>query len=169
MKVLIFGASGSGKTYFSSKLRSLGIKAIDADLIDSLSSWYDGSGNKVKYPEDADKEFLDNHEFLWDKEILKRYLDKNPNIYLFGLSGNIFEMLDLFDKVYFLKADPELLRERLTHGSRENPMGKTEYQRQAVINYAQILEQKAKELAIEFIDASLTPKEILEHLKSDMI
>lgn len=101
--------------------------------------------------------------FFGDKEILKRYLDKNPNIYLFGLSGNIFEMLDLFDKVYFLEADPELLRERLTHGSRENPMGKTEYQRQAVINYAQILEQKAKELAIEFIDASLTPKEILEH------
>lgn len=65
MKVLIFGASGSGKTYISSKLRPLGIKAIDADLIDSLSSWYDGSGNKVKYPEDADKEFLDNHEFLW--------------------------------------------------------------------------------------------------------
>lgn len=165
MKILIFGPSGSGKTYVSAKLREIDVNAVDADLIEGLSSWYDGQRNKVKYPEDADQDFLDNHEFLWDKDFLKDYLNKNPDIYLFGLSGNIFDMLDLFDKVYFLKVDHELLKDRLIHESRENPMGKTEYQRRAVINYAKMLEEKSKELGIEFIDATLTPEEIYKQLQ----
>ncbi|MDO8551220.1 MAG: hypothetical protein Q7S03_00865 [bacterium] len=144
MKILIFGPSGSGKTYVSQKLRDLGVNAVDAD-----------------------QEFLDNHEFLWDKEFLKNYLDKNLDIYLFGLSGNIFQMLDLFDKVYFLKIDNELLKARLIHESRENPMGKTEYQRQAVVNFAKMLEEKSKELGIEFIDATNTPEQIFQQIKSD--
>lgn len=85
MKILIFGPSGSGKTYVSAQLRGMGVNAVDADLIEGLSSWYNGQRNKVKYPEDADQEFLDNHEFLWDKDFLRDYLDKNPDIYLFGL------------------------------------------------------------------------------------
>lgn len=162
MKVLVFGPSGSGKTYVSSELRKLGVNAIDADTIEELSSWYDGAGNKIKYPEDADQIFLDNHSFLWDREFLKDYLNKNPNIYLFGASGNIFHMLDLFDKVYFLKIDPEIQKERLTHESRENPMGNTEYQRENAVIWSQELEEKARKLNISFIKATLTPKEIIE-------
>lgn len=67
-KILIIGPSGSGKTYISVELRKRGINAVDADLINGLSNWFDGDRNKIEYPEDADKEFLDNHEFFWDKE-----------------------------------------------------------------------------------------------------
>lgn len=164
MKVLIFGPSGSGKTYVSSKLRQLGINTVDSDLIEGLSSWYNG-GNKVAYQKDADKEFLDNHSFLWDREFLQDYLNKNPEIYLFGSSGNVFEMLDLFDKVYFLKVNPQLQKERLIHESRENPMGITEYQRENAVNWGLELEQKAKELDIPFIDAALEPEEILKLIR----
>jgi len=162
MKVLVFGPSGSGKTYVSSELRKLGVNAIDADAIKELSSWYDGAGNKITYPENADQIFLDNHSFLWDREFLKDYLNKNPNIYLFGASGNIFYMLDLFDKVYFLKIDPEIQKERLTYESRENPMGNTEYQRENAVIWGQELEEKARKLNIPFIKATLSPKEIIE-------
>ena len=162
MKVLVFGPSGSGKTYVSSELRKLGVNAIDADAIKELSSWYDGAGNKITYPENADQIFLDNHSFLWDREFLKDYLNKNPNIYLFGASGNIFHMLDLFDKVYFLKIDPEIQKERLTYESRENPMGNTEYQRENAVIWGQELEEKARKLNIPFIKATLSPKEIIE-------
>lgn len=165
MKILIIGPSGSGKTYVSSKLRDLGINAVDADLIDWLSGWYDGQGNKVVYPIDADEKFLGSHSFLWNRKFLKDYLDKNPDIYLFGSSGNMFEMLDLFDKAYFLKADPNLLKERLTHESRENPMGSTEYQRENAVNWALEIEKKAKDLDIEFIDATLSPKQIFERIR----
>ena len=165
MKILIFGPSGSGKTYLSRELKKLGLNAVDADTIGGLSGWYDGKGGKVEYPKDAGEEFLGNHSFLWDREFLKSYLDKNPNIYLFGSSGNMFEMLDLFDKAYFLKADPELIKGRLTHESRENPMGITEFQRENAIKWGLELEQKAKDLDIEFIDATLPPKKVFELLK----
>ncbi len=161
MKVLIFGSSGSGKTYISLKLKKLGINAVDADLIKGLSSWYDGAGNKVAYKKDADEEFMNNHSFLWDRKFLEDYLSKNPDVYIFGASGNIFEMLELFDKVYFLKVDPDLQKERLLHETRENPMGNTEYQRENAVRWGQQLEQKANALGIELIDATLKPEEIL--------
>lgn len=164
MKVLVFGPSGTGKTYIPSKLRHLGVNTVDTDLIEGLSDWYLGK-EKAQYPEDADEKFFENHEFLWDKEFLKDYLNRNPDIYLFGSAGNIFEMLDLFDKVYFLKAEPNLIKERLAHQSRENPMGRTEFQRENAVIWGQQLEQKAKELGIEFIDATLTPEEIFKLIK----
>ena len=166
MKVLIMGASGSGKTYVLAKLRERGINAPDADLIDSLHGWFDASGNKVSYPEDADKDFLDNHEFLWNKDYLRNYLDKKDGIYLFGMSGNVFDMLDLFDKVYFLQADPALLAERLRHESRANPMGRTDYQLENAIKWATEIEEKAKSLHIPMIDAKKSPNEIFVQIKN---
>ncbi|MAG59612.1 hypothetical protein CMO96_02365 [Candidatus Woesebacteria bacterium] len=81
---------------------------------------------------------------------------------MFGSSGNLFDMLKLFDKVFFLKINPELQKERLAHESRENSMGNTEYQREIAVEWGQGLEQKAKSLGIEFIDATRSPKEILK-------
>ena len=164
MKVLIFGPSGAGKTYISSSLRKVGINAVDADAVQGLSSWFDGRGNKVICPEDADEAFLDNHSFLWDKEFLKNYLKQNHDIYLFGSSGNIFEMLSLFDNVFFLHIDPVLQKERLQHESRENPMGNTEYQRENAVQWGIELEKKAKEYNISLLNASLTPQEIFFQL-----
>lgn len=164
MRTLVIGPSGSGKTYLSKELKKLGLNAVDTDTINGLSSWYYGK-DKVEYPEDADEEFFANHSFLWDREFFKNYLDKNPDIYLFGSSGNMFDMLDLFDEVYFLKVDPQLIKERLTHESRENPMGKTEFQRENAVNWGKEIEQKAKNLEIEFIDGTLKPQEIFNLLK----
>lgn len=160
MKVLVFGPSGAGKTYVSSELRKLGYNAVDADTINDLSAWYDGEGNKVMYPQEADSGFLDNHSFLWNKDFLREYLKDTHDIYLFGVSGNIFDMLDLFNRVYFLKIDSETQKERLKHDSRENPMGKTEYQRENAVKWGKELEEEAERFKIPFIDASLTPEEI---------
>jgi dephospho-CoA kinase len=165
MKILIFGPSGAGKTFVSSKLREQGIPAVDADMIDGLSSWFDEKGNKVAYPKDAGKEFLENHDFFWDREFLKEYLRQHETIYLFGGSGNIFEMLDLFDKVFFLKIDPKIQIERLKHPSRANPMGSTEYQRQLAVDWGQALEQQAQKRNVPMIDGNQTPAEILRGIE----
>lgn len=165
-KVLVIGPSGSGKSYFSSRLREQGVNAIDADLIEGLHGWYDGKGNPVSFPKDADKDFLDNHDFLWSRDYLSDYLDKQEkDVYIFGLSGNVFDMIDLFDDVYYLKVKPEVLEDRLTHDSRENPMGKTEYQRQVVIEYAEEMNKKTEELGLKMIDATLSPEEIYKLIK----
>ncbi|MFH1451187.1 MAG: AAA family ATPase [bacterium] len=164
-KVLIIGPSGSGKTYLSAELRKHGINAVDADLITGLSGWFGGNGNKVECPDDAGKNFLDNHEFLWNKEFLKEFLNKQKEIYLFGSSGNIFSIVDLFDKVYFLKVKPEILAENLRHTSRQNPMGKTDYQLKNALRYAEEIENKANELGIEFIEvADKSPEQIFDEI-----
>lgn len=160
--ILIIGPSGSGKTYVSAKLRLAGANAPDGDLIEGLSDWFDSQGNKVNCPPGADKNFLDTHEFLWDKDFLKNYLKNQDEVYLFGMSGNVFDMIDLFDKVYFLKASPELLKERLRHESRENPMGRTDYQLQNAISWAKEIEEKARVFGIPMIDASLSPEDIFK-------
>lgn len=160
MKVLIFGPSGAGKTYLSSELKKLGIPAVDADMVEGLSSWFDGNGNTVNYPKDADKNWLDNHAFLWDRQFLKNYLQENKDIYLFGSAGNIFDTLTLFDKVYFLKVDPQLQKERLVHESRENPMGITEYQRDNAVAWGMDLERDAAKRNIPFVDATLSAKDV---------
>lgn len=164
-KVLIIGPSGSGKTYVSAFLRGKGINAPDADLIEGLHGWFDGNGNKVNYPEDADKEFLDNHDFLWNRDFLKKYLKNQDEVYLFGMSGNTFDMIDLFDKVYFLKTSPEILRQQLRHESRENTMGKTDYQLESAIRWGQKIEAEADKLGVEMIDATQTPEQIFDEIK----
>jgi thymidylate kinase len=86
-------------------------------------------------------------------------------MYLFGMSGNVFNMVDLFDKVYFLKTSLEILVQRLRHENRENPMGKTDYQLQNALNWARKIEEKAKNLGIEMIDANQTPEQIFNQIK----
>ena len=159
--VLIIGPSGSGKTYISAMLRRQGTNAPDADLIGGLSGWFGAGERQVTYPENADKEFLDKHEFLWDRNFLSKFLQEQQNdVYLFGMSGNVFDMIDLFDKVYFLKTSPEILAQRLRHESRENPMGRTDFQLQNTLNWGKKIEEEAKKLNIEMIDANQTPKQI---------
>ncbi len=167
-KILIIGPSGSGKTYISAELRKRGLNVIDADLIAGLSDWFDRDGNKVDYPKDADKQFLDNHEFLWDKEFLKEFCSKHKEIYLFGLAGNIFSVIELFNKVYFLKVDSQILAKNMRYASRENPMGRTDYQLENALRYAKEIENKANELGIEFIDATnKSPEQIFSKISTD--
>src|SRR3989338_9651803 len=162
--VLILGPSGAGKTYISAALRAKGINAPDGDMIEGLSGWFDGNEKKIAYPLDANKDFLDNHQFLWNKEFLKTFLDNENELYLFGMSGNVFEVLDLFDKVYFLNAPPEVLAERLRHESRENPMGRTDYQLQNALDWAKEIEDKASNLGIKMIEARQYPEEIFKEI-----
>jgi len=166
--ILITGPSGVGKTHTSSYLRSININAIDADEVEGLAGYFNSKREEVECPPDADKEFLDNHEFLWNRSVLESYLAQQNEIYVFGMSGNAFDMIDLFDKVYFLKAPQEVLAERLRHESRKNPMGKTDFQLQNALNWAKEIEENAMELGIEMIDATLSPQEIwrIIHLRS---
>lgn len=167
MKILILGSSGSGKTYLSNKFIELGEKAVDADEIDGLHGWYDWQKRRAKFPKDASKEFLDNHEFLWDRNLLQEYLRKNPDIYFFGMSGNVFKMLDLFDKVYYLSVPDSVILERLDYSTRANPMGKTDFQKKAVLDWEKELRKRVEKFNIPKIDGTLSAGEILHQLNSE--
>lgn len=159
------GSSGSGKTYLAKYFAGKGLNAFDADEIDGLHGWYNWKKEKVKFPRNAGKEFMDNHNFLWNREFLENFLSQNPEIYLFGNSGNVVEMADLFDKIYYLEVPNEVILKRLDHPSRGNQMGKTDYQKQEVLRWNKENKEDAKTMKAEFIDGTLTAEEIYKLIK----
>lgn len=165
-KVLIVGSPGSGKTYVSEKLRNNGINAWDADMVSGLCKWVDIEGNTVAFPKEASKEWLSIHNFLWDKAFLEKWLNEQEPVYLFGISSNVFEMFDLFDKVFFLEIDESELRKRLDNPGRKNPMGKTEEQKQNIINGMIRNKDRAVTGGAKLVDATLKPEEIYKILSS---
>jgi hypothetical protein len=110
MKVLVLGPSGLGKTYVAQALKSAGVNAFDDGDIKGLSAWYNRYGQKVAEPATAAEAFNNRYSFLWSKTFLANFLSTFSEVYIFGGSGNIFDMLHLFDKVYFLKIDPNCKR-----------------------------------------------------------
>jgi hypothetical protein len=137
---------------------------VDADKVSGLAGWFDTQGVKVQPPSEPDKEFLDTHRFLWNREALAAFLEANPAIYLCGISRNALDMCDLFDKVYFLKVPPEVLIQRLQHPNRDNPMGRTAYQLEYSLSWAEVNEAKARDLGIEMLDGTLPVEELLQRI-----
>ena len=158
MKRLIFGPSGAGKTYVASELQKIGINAFDADLIKGLSAWYDRNGHKVPQPQSAKEALTNNYSFLWNREFLTSFLNSHDDIFIFGGSGNLFELTELFDKVYFLKIDPQTQKERIQNSTVRD--ARMDFQDNELVVWGEWLENEAKKRNIPFIDATLTPKEI---------
>lgn len=160
MKVLVIGPSGSGKTYVSHTLRASGINAFDADDIEGLSAWYNQHWQKVPAPKSAGEAFSNHYSFLWDKDFLESFLGKHTDVYLFGGSGNVWDMFSLFDKVYFLKVEPELQKERLRSPLRKNP--EMDVNEEGLVVWGAWFEEQAKKQNIPFVDAAQTPEQIFE-------
>lgn len=164
MKVLIFGPSGSGKSYTVKALKHLGINAVDDCEIEGLSKWYDQHGNKVADPLTADEAIKNQYAFLWSKKAMAAFLAKFQTVYVFGGSGNVSSVMDLFDKVCFLKVDPELQRERLR--SPERPNSLMDVNAEGPIIWGEWLEELARSKNIPFIDASQSPEQIFMDILS---
>jgi len=162
--ILVIGISGSGKTYIVQELKDKYPFIHDSDEIQGLSNWFDWDEKPVEFPKDADKKWLQEHEFLWDRKVLQKFIQENEPVIIFGLSGNCFSMIDLFDEVYYLGINPAEIKERLRSQNRLNPMGKTKEQADSVIKYMKTIHCKAEELKIPFIDANQSPEQIINQI-----
>ncbi len=161
-KVLVVGPPGSGKTYVSEKLKANGINAWDADLIKGLCKWVDSQGNTVTFPDNAGHEWLHTHRFVWDKNFLNNWLELQKPVYVFGLSSNVYEMKDLFDKIFFLEINKDALKKRLDNPERKNPMGKTEEQKQSISDSMQRNKERSVNIGASVIDGTLPPDQIYQ-------
>jgi len=161
--ILITGMPYSGKSYISDFLTSKGKNVIDVDKIKGLGKWFDKNGNIVDFPKYATMEWLNEHDFLWDKNFLRLWLEKQKStIYLFGLAANIFKVVDLFDKAYYLDVSSEILKKRFAENERDNPMGKTQEQQTAILNDLDDFAQKAEKNGLFFVQANQRPEEIFK-------
>jgi len=163
MKVLIFGPSGSGKTFISRALKNSGVNAFDDGDIKDLSAWYDKHGKKVAEPKTADEALGNHYSFLWSKRVLANFLKDHKDVYVFGGSGNIFNMFDLFDRIFFLKIKPQLQKERILNSSQRNPL--MDINKDGLVIWGDWLAEEAKKHNVPFIDASLTPEDIFAILQ----
>jgi hypothetical protein len=168
--VLIAGPSGSGKTTLAEFFKQQGKNAIDVDL-SGVGTWIDSEKNQVTAPADLGKginEWAEDRklEWVWNGDKLKALLAKDEELFLFGGSGNMFDFIGLFDGLYYLKADKELvlsrLEMRLKSGKSYHEFGKTQAQRDLILSGLEWGEEKARKAGFQFIDATLTPKQIFD-------
>jgi shikimate kinase len=162
--ILVTGPSGSGKTYIAKALQKDEINAVDADDIPNLGVWLDKKAKKVKFPHNASSEWLHEHEYIYDENVLISYLKQQKSVLLFGISSNIFYLLHLFSKTFYLSPTPELLEKRLSSPQRRNPMGKTKEQRDEVISSLEEFSKKAQEYGFTTLNADQSPKEIYQQI-----
>jgi dephospho-CoA kinase len=102
--VLITGNPGSGKTTMAAELTRLGQPAIDAD--DEIARWEDGP---------------DGRRWTWDRDRLERAIRLTPGLIVCGISFNMRDMLDLFDRVFLVSIDAATQIERLKSAGDRNP------------------------------------------------
>ena len=131
---------------------------FDADKIKGLSAWYNKNGLKVPDPTNAEDAINNQYYFAWSKKYLTAFLNWFSNVYIFGASGNVFKMFELFDKVYFLKVDTETQKKRLVGSQNRNP--NLDFKQNELIIWGEWLEQAARENNIPFLDGTLPPSEI---------
>lgn len=168
-RVLIVGPSGAGKTYIANHIKKVHHQyAIDADTLKEMCSWIDDEGNPIKFEKSAGRKWLKTHHFIWNVHYLRNYLKKHKVIYLFGLSKNVFETAFLFDSVYYLHVNPEIVNEHLQAKDRKNPWGKHKEQRELTIHSLRthlLQAKKAKAILIDIDHTEMTPDDIFSEIQ----
>lgn len=163
--VLISGKSGSGKTTLAEFFKKAGKNAYDADIVPGLGFWTDSSGKPRPQPTHEEWEQVKGFEWKYDSVKLKEILSQNNEIYLFGGSENIYDLAKLFDRLYYLYADEKLILERLEKRSKSgksyHDFGRIEAQRKGIISNIGARAEQARKAGFVFIDASLSPQQIL--------
>ena len=91
---------------------------------------------------------------------MARFISRFDDIYVFGGSGNVWSVFDLFDKVYFLQIDPQLQKQRLMSPGRPTPL--MDMHNEGLIIWGSWFEQMAKEKNIPFVNANQTPEQIFQ-------
>jgi hypothetical protein len=108
-RVLVIGPPASGKMYLSRFFCSRGKNSFDAD--DAIADWVDGHGNK----RELTREKWGNpvrFRWVWDKRKLMALLRRHKELYLFGNAYNAYDVMGLFDRIYYLRATRALLSKR---------------------------------------------------------
>ena len=165
MHVLIIGVAGTGKSYLANRLRKRCVAVFDEGSASGLTKIVDGTGRKAKYC--VSKDFWKTHFQVLDTGFLKKILKENETIYVLGDAGGkpgrkngSLDVTGMFDRVYYLYAPKELIRKRLQSRTSKR-FGKDENELKGVFGHKRMLDKRARELGIRFIDAALPGKEII--------
>lgn len=138
MKILITGTAGTGKTTMLAELQKRGYLVIDLDAT-GLCRWRNiETGEYDEYGLDGkDEEWFSKHGWYCDIDKLKGFLSyvrEDKEVFVGGITGNIEELMKIFDMTFLLSADETILRERLTHRTNNN-FGKKPHEQEAIVRH----------------------------------
>lgn len=116
--ILITGTTGVGKTSLSNKLNKLGYKSYDIDDVPELFSMIHRETQRPIVDHDNfDLEKVKAMTWICNLENLKSLIQAETNDLAFycGNGSNVYEFMQLFDKVILLTINLETNKERLSN------------------------------------------------------
>jgi dephospho-CoA kinase len=132
-KFYVTGVSGTGKTTIARELHSRGIKTINIDGVSNLCCWKNKSdGKRVDYEAILDEKFINSHDWVCDAEMLKKIINSDDRIVVFGIASNQNDYLSFFDKVILLQCKPETFIKRVSE-RKDNDFGKDKTAQQYIL------------------------------------
>ncbi|MEK7519807.1 MAG: AAA family ATPase [Patescibacteria group bacterium] len=115
--ILITGVAGSGKSAVCGELQKRGYSAHDIEDMEGLFQMIDKKTGMLTIKHDNDNlELVEQNQWICDSGKLKELMSRAGEEITFycGIAADMDELLPLFDTVVLLKANPDILRQRLT-------------------------------------------------------
>lgn len=153
-RVLITGMSGTGKSSVIEALAARGFTAIDTDS-DQWCEWQVGTEGESAEP-----------DWIWRADRMAQLLRAPQSTALFvsGCKSNQGQFYPYFDQIVLLSVPPEIMLERIAART-NNPYGKTEAQRELILQHLNWVEPLLRARATVQIDTSrLSVAEVADRL-----
>ena len=165
MNYFITGSPGVGKSTIGKLLQEKGYKFIDVDQVLELARWYNKkSGRLVTSNKENNADWYEEHDWNWDRSVLKRLLAENDgkDVFVCGITSNQTNDLDLFDKVFLLQANTHELRKRMLERKIVGDTSDVDH----VFDWQQSFESEMLKHGAIAIDAHLEPQLIVREILS---
>jgi|SRR3989344_5185845 len=115
--ILITGIAGSGKSTVCDKLREKGYKAYGIEDMKGFFTMINKkNGRKFHDYDNGNLKSVKQGNWICNIRKLQQLIGKNKGgiVFYCGTSFNLDELLPLFDKIFLLKANQKVLRQRLS-------------------------------------------------------
>ena len=160
--ILVTGVTGSGKTALCKELKKLDYKAYS---IEDMSGFFKMVSKKTKKPiknyNNYNLESVKQHDWICNKKKLQQLIKKNSKEIVFycGTASNLDDLLPLFDKIFLLKVNEKVLRERLSTRT-SNDFGRTPEVQKWILSWKKWWEDHMLEKGATIINANRNLKEV---------
>lgn len=167
--IYITDISGSGKTTVRNELQRRGYTAYGTDEDDLAHFYNNETGELIKHHVTADdrtREWRSHHTWKVERAAVEKLRNeaKDKPVFLCGVvSNDASELWDLFEKVFALTINEEVLRHRITSRT-NNDHGKNPHEFEELLNWQKTAQKDYEKLGAITIDATKPVQEVVDEI-----